>query len=1128
MNYHKMLAKQVSKYLPDDLRDNPALAKFLDVVNQSYKTLNRDRERAERAFSISEEEYVELNNKLKHEITVRKQSVEQLREAVNAISEVELQPDSDDLLTIARLLYQQVSKRKSAEEVFISLIANMRSGILLEDENRKIVYCNQGFCNLFGIPLNPEQMPGIDCSNTAEQTKDLFRNPDEFVKNISHILQNKQLVTGEILELANGTIFQRDYIPIYIDQRYKGHLWSYTDITERKKAQDALEQSELKNRLIMNGALDAIITIDMTGAITFWNPQAEKIFGWQAHEVIGAQLAERIIPEVHRAAHNRGMARYQSTQKGPVLGKQMELEAVNRNGEHFPIELYIIPVKQGDDEFFCSFIRDISERKKNEAQLEGLSLVASANKNGIVFADLNGRITWANEGLSRITGYSNAEILAEHPACLLRGPLTDPIALKRLQNLFKLDEPYTGELIFYRKDGSWFWGRAHSQPVVGKDGAISHYFAMLEDISEEKVAQRKVKEYEERLKMALTNVGDNYWEHDFRTGVTSFSNPDNAMLGFSMDQHDDLASLWWSRIHPDDRYILQQNDENYKKGLINNHHYEYRMIHQNGSVHWVLDRGVVTETSDEGKPLKIIGTHVDITRQKKLELELTQAKVAAEESTKAKELFLANMSHEIRTPMNAIMGMANQLNKTALNSEQQFFVNTIQSATDHLLIIINDILDLSKIEARQLTLEKIGFEPKLVVGQVMQVLMHKAEEKGLSLVNSFCDDQLWPVLLGDPYRLNQILLNLISNAIKFTEKGGVDINCRVVSDDETQQTIRVTVKDTGIGMDQSFVKSLFKKFQQEDESVTRRFGGTGLGMSICKHLVELMEGTIEVESQKGVGTTVSFMVSFQKGTEDQLPVKEPGFTNVEILAGKRILVADDNEMNRLVASTILRTYGALIEEAQNGQEALEKLKVKPVDLVLMDVQMPVMDGVEATQAIRQQISAQLPVIALTALAVKGDSEKFIAAGMSDYLSKPFEETQLLSVVGKWIDKQKADPQRTEADIPPLYNLTTLETIARGNNAFVHKMIDLFIQHVPASVAEIKEAYANRDFERVAKTAHRIKPSIDNLGVASLKEPIREIEKKATVYQTSAQLETLLTRLDKIVNRVVIQLQALQQ
>ena len=806
------------------------------------------------------------------------------------------------------------------------------------------------------------------------------------------------------------------------------------------------------------------------------------------------------------------------------MNKQVELIAINSSGHELLVEMSMIPVQQGDTNFICSFIRDITEHKKNKLELERLSLVASANENGVVFTNQRGEIFWCNEGLQRITGYSQEDVMGKTPVDLFRGSLTNKESLKKMIDEFSSGKSFYAEMVFYRKDGSWFWGRTKGQAIKNKDGSI-HYFAMIEDISAVEAVQRKLKEYEEQLKLALTNVGDNYWEHNFKTDKTYFSNPDNTLLGFGFDEFTDGAALWLDRVHPDDKKLLIENDEQYKNGSKDHHINEYRVINKNGGIRWVLDKGVVVEKDDDNKPLKIIGAHIDITKQKEIELELINAKEIAEASTQAKEMFLANMSHEIRTPMNAIMGMANQLGKTMLDNDQKFYLNTINSAADNLLIIINDILDLSKIEAGKLTIENIGFEPGAIIERVMQVMIHKAEEKGLSLTNEFFDAKLSPVLIGDPYRINQILLNLISNSLKFTEKGTVDVSCRVIDDTLVSQTVRITVKDTGIGMDKSFVKNLFQKFTQEDESVTRRFGGTGLGMSICKQLIELLNGSIQVESEKGVGTTVTFTLPFKKGTQAHLPKKDTGKLPLNILSGKKILVTDDNELNRLVATTILKHYGAAIKEAQNGVEAIDKINGESFDLVLMDIQMPVMDGLEATKLIRENISKELPIIALTALALKDDESKFLEAGMNDYLSKPFKENQLINVISRWINKSFSEGQNespSEKETSSL-DLKTVHDTANGNQPFADEPVALFLQQAPDLVKEIMDAHTTNNFVEVNRTAHRLRTCINTVDIASLKNVILEIELSNEDEQKSKRFEELISKLNCTINQVVEEL-----
>jgi CheY-like chemotaxis protein/HPt (histidine-containing phosphotransfer) domain-containing protein len=508
-------------------------------------------------------------------------------------------------------------------------------------------------------------------------------------------------------------------------------------------------------------------------------------------------------------------------------------------------------------------------------------------------------------------------------------------------------------------------------------------------------------------------------------------------------------------------------------------------------------------------------------------MELTEAREHAEDSTRSKEIFLANMSHEIRTPMNAIVGMANQLAKTTLDTKQLFYLDTIHAASENLLVIINDILDLSKIEAGKLQIERIGFDPREMLHRAIRVLGHKAEEKGLVFTSERFDEAISPVLMGDPFRLNQVLLNLINNAIKFTEKGSIDISCNLHKDTGATQLLRIAVKDTGIGMEKQFVKSLFEKFSQEDASVTRQHGGTGLGMSICRDLVELMHGEIGVESKKGSGTTISFTIEFDKGTKHNLPVK-PLFTfDAHMLARKKILVVDDNRMNRLLAATILKNYGAIITEAVNGREAVDFLKEDLADLVLMDIQMPVMDGMEATAVIRKDIDKNIPIIALTANAIKGDNDKCIDAGMNAYLSKPFKEKDLLDMVAFWLNKTKVRVntgvlQHTSPD--QLYSLSNIKELSQGNEEFVEKLVHMFIAQTPLQVKQMEEKFMAEDYKEMGLLAHSMKPVIDNMGILCLKEMVRDIEKKGKQEINDPGIIETIMHIKKIIGLVVADLE----
>lgn len=511
-----------------------------------------------------------------------------------------------------------------------------------------------------------------------------------------------------------------------------------------------------------------------------------------------------------------------------------------------------------------------------------------------------------------------------------------------------------------------------------------------------------------------------------------------------------------------------------------------------------------------------------------LKKELTEAREAAEQSAAAKEMFLANMSHEIRTPMNAIIGMGRQLMRTPVNQQQQFYLNTINKAAEHLLVLINDILDISKIEAGKLNLEHTGFRPADVINHCIRVMEHKAEEKGLKLVKENSPEPA-TIFIGDPYRLTQILLNLVSNAIKFTEEGKVTISSLLQPVNGGEQLILLTVKDSGIGMDDDFLNTIFRKFTQEDKSTARKYGGTGLGMSISKQLTELMNGEIEVSSKKGEGTTVTLTIPFKVGTDKDLPESKEHGTDSAILSNKRILLVEDNEMNRLVASTLLENYGVIVDEVHNGAEAIHALKGGYYDLVLMDVQMPVLNGLDATRIIREEVNRFIPIIALTANAIKGEADKCLNAGMNDYVTKPFEEDTLINLIAKWLGEDISGLPQNQPIVmqstpsAPLYDLSILERISSGNGTFVKKMITLFIKQGPADSALLQEAFGQKDYARLRSVAHRMKPSIDNMGITGIKETIRELENWDEQQQPDTALAHRITLVETTIRETAGQL-----
>jgi PAS domain S-box-containing protein len=783
---------------------------------------------------------------------------------------LQIQPVFDNMgnLTNYIAIHRDITEQKQAQEVMDSittrlgtLIRNMHSGILVEDQHRLIALVNQKFCDIFSIPVEPELLVGSDCTNSAEQTMNLFQDPEMFIKKIDQILLEKKSVIGEELYMTDGTVLERDYIPIMLHNKFLGNLWQYRDVTFRKQAEQRLRESEHRYRQIIDQANDLIYRITPDGYFTFINKVGERITGSARSEILGRHYLEFIRPDYRESV----AIFYKNQLEERKENSYLEFPFINSNRKEIWIGQNVRLIVENDQiRELQAVARDITERKLAEDTVKRLQKFYEQ-----LLDDLPGHIAVLDKDFNYL--YVNS------------AAITNPEAR------------------------TW---------VIGKnDRQYCERFGIDPEVGEKRL--------EILMQVSLSRKTITYEET-----------------------------------------IVQKNRE--KK---------------------FFQRSFSPVLSDAGAVIQFIGYGLDIT-------DLILARKVAEDSTKAKNLFLATMSHEIRTPLNAIIGLSKLMLGTGLTEEQQGLNNKLIISGESLLEIINDILDFSKIEAGKIAIESIPFSLKELLKRIYSCHENAAEERLISLVVN-AGDNIPGALVGDPLRLQQVLTNLVSNAIKFTREGGVELQCRVHTLSADKVNIHFSITDTGIGISKENLGTIFEKFRQEDNSVTRNYGGTGLGLAISQQLVNLMGGTIQVDSEKGKGSTFSFFLDFAI-TDEAVLKKDKQRVKIEsgILKGKRLLIVEDNEFNQFIAQAIIEKWGARSDLAANGQEAVAQLWLVDYDLVLMDLQMPVMDGITAASVIRGELNKTVPIIALTANVTSEAIQRVYQSGMNDYVSKPFQEEEL--------------------------------------------------------------------------------------------------------------------------------------
>jgi len=553
-----------------------------------------------------------------------------------------------------------------------------------------------------------------------------------------------------------------------------------------------------------------------------------------------------------------------------------------------------------------------------------------------------------------------------------------------------------------------------------------------------------------------------------------------------------------------------------------------------------------------GKVLGAVVVARDITQRKRIERELIEARVfaelaatmaevaktkaegatrLAEDAMKAKQQFLSNMSHEIRTPMNAIIGFTKVVLKTNLSAQQKEYLTAIKMSGDSLIVLINDILDLAKVDAGKMSFEQTPFKMALSIAAMLHLFHAKMEEKNIALVKEY-DSNIPGVLIGDAVRLHQIFLNLISNAVKFTNEGKITVGVRLLSEDEENATIEFSVTDTGIGIAEEKLKNVFENFQQATSGTSRLYGGTGLGLAIVKQLVEGQGGKIIVKSEIDKGSTFSFILNFLKTNGEALLEVELMELNKEI-KNINVLVVEDIALNQLLMKTLLDDFGFERDIAVNGKIAIEKLKANSYDIILMDLQMPEMNGFQATDYIRNTMHSSIPIIALTADVTTVDLEKCKAVGMNDYIAKPVDERILYSKMMTLIKKPVSETKKEEAQESTNEQKTSKRCIDLGNlnqrtrrdPKLMMEMISLYLEQTPALIKAMKQSMKDRDWNGLHMAAHKMIPSFSIMGIhADFENMAKKIQEYAIAQKQEEGMDEMVMQLENICNQACQELQ----
>lgn len=753
---------------------------------------------------------------------------------------------------------------------------------------------------------------------------------------------------------------------------------------------------------VIDNLMDIVLVVAEDGKILHGNKKAIKTYGYTYEELIKLSIFD---------LRNHEATEYSKEQLKKALNIGIEFKTYHykKDGSKFPVDVRSMYSNEESKNMVVSIIRDISDMDKTIRYANAFSLSLDIFDDAIIGLTKDFNISLWSKAAEKKFGYSKEEIIGKNISMLVpKEKLRE--CIDSLEMVKRCNVIENMETIRVDKYGNIIDVSISIASIYDADNVFIGIVGVYKDITENKILAKRFEEYTQSCRIALEGGRFGIWDLNFSSDELYHYNNWKEVLGYDEEDISDTNAAWKGLVHPEDSPEMQYKFSKHIEGeeFIT----ENRFRCKNNEYKWLRTKGRIIEWTEDGKPLRMVGTNEDITDRKLIEQELKERykqlellKVEAEEANKAKSLFLANMSHEIRTPMNGILGVIQLLQSTEISLEQSKYIKLLKESANTLLGILSNILDSSKIESGTLRLNNEAFDLKETIESIYNNLLIVGNSKGLE-ISYYLDPNIDFEVIGDELKLKLILTNLLNNATKFTESGYVSFRIEKVSGDENKEKIQFKVKDSGIGIEEGFKERIFEFFTQGDMSTKKKYVGTGLGLGICKQLSEMMNGNLWFESKVGQGTNFYFSCEFNRVNtqNDNTIVKKIEQNNSD--KDKFILCVEDNTINQTVMESIVIRKGYKYLAAYNGKDALEMLKSTRVDLILMDIQMPELNGFETTKIIRgnENSGKHVPIIALTAYATHENREKCILAGMNDYIPKPIDTEKLYNILESYLGR----------------------------------------------------------------------------------------------------------------------------